>query len=82
MTESDLAEAAHHAADVLNLDLSDPACFSVAEQLLREVESGLAEPFFDSRSMRCFLVALSSAADDRAVPPSQLWRALDALERC
>jgi len=81
MSECDLAEAAHHAAESLNIDLSDPGCFNHAEETMRAAESGLFETRFDARALRRFLTALATAANDRGVPPSQLWNALDALER-
>ena len=82
MSEGELAEEAVHAAEALNIDLSDPACFTKAETALNAAESGLFEPRFDGRAVRRFLNALATAARQRGVQPAQLWSALDALERC
>lgn len=81
MTESELAEAACFAAEALNIDLGDPACFAKAEAAVRAAETGLFEPRFDNRAVSRFLAALSVAAEQRGVPPAELWSALDALER-
>ena len=82
MNESELAEAALEAGEALRLDLSDPDCFAEAEEMLRSVEAGVSDQQFDVPAVRRFLGALAHAASERGVPPSQLWSALDALERC
>ena len=82
MSESELAEGAAHAAEALNLDLTDPSCFAQADAALRAAESGALEPHYDARVVRRWMVALATAAQERGVAPAQLWNALDALERC
>ena len=82
LSEEELAEGAVQVADMLNLDLTDPACFNKAGEALRAHESGPFEPRFDARQVRRFLSALAAASHERGVAPDALWRALDALERC
>jgi hypothetical protein len=87
MSESDLAEAAHLAADVLGADLSDPGCFDSAQSTVEEMAGrpddafALFGPCWDAHTLRHTLTAVAQAAAERGVPPSQLWNALDALER-
>jgi hypothetical protein len=87
MSESDLAEAAHLAADVLGADFSDPGCFEQALQTVEEMADrpedafALFGPSWDAHGLRRTLAAVAKAATERCVPPSQLWDALDALER-
>ena len=70
-------------AEMLGADLSDPDCFAQAEAALADPAVAIAcfGPSFDSHGARRTLAALAQAADERGVPPSQLWNALDALER-
>ena len=82
MSESELAEGAYLSAEALQLDLTDPMSFQRAEDEIRDVQSGFVPPpNYDVVMVKRFLKAIKLAAAERGVPPIDLWRALDNLER-